>query len=103
MKSGEFSRGGNIHIRLNDFGTYAEITVADDGVGMDEEMLQRILLRQSNDQSGIGLINTDLRLKRHYGRGLQFVSKPGEGTSVSFIVYKHYEDSMLADHSQPSV
>nr|WP_170318294.1 ATP-binding protein [Paenibacillus thalictri] len=82
------SHGGNIHIRLTDCDTYAEIAVVDDGVGMDEEMSQRVLARQSST-SGIGLLNTDLRLKRHYGKGLQINSKPGHGTSVSFIVYKH--------------
>lgn len=86
------TRGGNIHIRLKDCGAYAEISVADDGVGMDEGMLQHILLRQPNPTSGIGLINTDLRLKRRYGRGLQIRSKPGEGTSISFIIYKNNEN-----------
>ncbi|MED0705101.1 ATP-binding protein [Aneurinibacillus aneurinilyticus] len=83
------ARGGNIHIRLSDYETYAKIVVADDGVGMDEEMVQRIFMKQSDTTSGIGLSNTDRRLKRHFGRGLQITSKPGYGTSISFIVYKN--------------
>lgn len=83
--------GGTVHIRISDYGTYAEITVADDGAGMDEAVLNQLLVKKSDNKTGIGLLNTDLRLKRHYGRGLQIISKPDHGTSVSFIVYKNNE------------
>ncbi|USG64796.1 ATP-binding protein [Brevibacillus ruminantium] len=85
------TEGGHIHIRLSDYGNYAEISVIDDGVGMDEEWLQRMRERKPDASSGIGLINTDLRLRRHYGKGLQIKSKPGDGTTVSFIVYKNHQ------------
>ncbi|GGG78816.1 ATP-binding protein [Paenibacillus radicis (ex Gao et al. 2016)] len=85
------SRGGNIHIRLTNYDTYAEIAVTDDGVGMDEHTLQQVLVKQSDHATGIGLLNTDLRLKRQYGRGLQIKSVPGEGTSISFRVDKKDE------------
>ncbi|MBP1994204.1 hybrid sensor histidine kinase/response regulator [Paenibacillus eucommiae] len=83
------SRGGKILIRISDYDTYAEISVEDDGVGMDEAILQRMPERRSDIRSGVGLLNTDLRLKRHYGKGLQIKSKPGSGTSISFIVHKN--------------
>ncbi|MFF2093367.1 ATP-binding protein [Paenibacillus sp. NPDC058174] len=82
------SRGGHIHIRVRDCDTYAEIAVTDDGAGMDEQTLRHLLVKQSDPASGIGLLNTDLRLKRQYGRGLQITSKSGQGTSVSFIAVK---------------
>ncbi|MBE1556539.1 ATP-binding protein [Sporosarcina limicola] len=82
------SRGGKILIRISNYETYAEISVEDDGIGMDEGLLQRVPGRRSNTGSGVGLLNTDLRLKRHFGKGLQIISKPGHGTSVSFIVHK---------------
>lgn len=85
------SRGGNIQIRISDKGAFAEISVTDDGVGMDEGLLQRLLERQTDHSTGIGLLNTDLRLKRHFGRGLQIESKPGGGTTISFTVYKDHK------------
>ncbi|MGF7047651.1 sensor histidine kinase YesM [Paenibacillus sp. DS2015] len=81
-------QGGKILIRIASFETYAEIVVEDDGVGMDEDILLKSPDRISSTGSGVGLRNTDLRLKRHFGKGLQIKSKPGEGTSISFIVYK---------------
>lgn len=92
--------GGTVTIRVTDFGLYAEITVADDGYGMDKDTVQRLLVRQFGKPSGIGLLNTDLRLRRHYGRGLQINSVPGNGTSISFIVFKQNESSV---HSEPSM
>jgi len=80
------SDGGRIAIRATDYGTHAEIEVEDDGVGMDDNPLQG----QENEPdmgAGVGLINTDLRLKRLYGSGLRVKSLPGRGTSISFVVY----------------
>ncbi|MBP3039229.1 response regulator [Bacillaceae bacterium Marseille-Q3522] len=79
------ARGGTLLIRISNHETHAEISVEDDGVGMDELTLQQILKR-TNTRSGVGLINTDLRLKRHFGKGLQIKSIPGNGTSISFNV-----------------
>lgn len=78
--------GGKIFIRISVYKTHAEITVEDDGVGMDELQLQRILERKVDGKSGVGLINTDLRLKRHFGTGLHIKSAPGIGTRVTFHV-----------------
>jgi sensor histidine kinase YesM len=77
------TRGGTIWIRISLHTTYAEIMVQDDGVGMDEAQLQRILERRA-EHAGVGLINTDLRLKRHFGTGLLIKSTLGEGTEVTF-------------------
>ncbi|KNB72837.1 ATP-binding protein [Brevibacillus reuszeri] len=79
--------GGKICIRITCFDTYAKISVEDDGIGMDDIQLQRILERKADSRSGVGLINTDQRLKRHFGTGLHFESTPGIGTKVSFQVH----------------
>ncbi|WP_238655835.1 ATP-binding protein [Paenibacillus piscarius] len=79
-------RGGSIQIRIAVMETHAEITVEDDGDGMSEGQLQRILKRNHDSSSGVGLINTDQRLKRHFGTGLDIASMPGEGTAVTFQV-----------------
>ncbi|MGY5346427.1 ATP-binding protein [Paenibacillus glucanolyticus] len=80
------TRGGKIHIRIAVRTTHAEITVQDDGVGMSEAKLQQILDRKAENRSGVGLINTDQRLKRHFGAGLRIQSVLGKGTEVTFHV-----------------
>ncbi|MGG4342362.1 ATP-binding protein [Paenibacillus lautus] len=80
------TRGGEIHIRISVHDTLTEITVQDNGIGMDEVQLQRILERKAERNSGVGLINTDQRLKRHFGTGLHIKSTLGKGTKVTFYV-----------------
>ncbi|WP_438347938.1 ATP-binding protein [Paenibacillus sp. FA6] len=87
--------GGQLTIRISDHDTYVEISVADDGIGIDEAALQGLLERTPNSQSGIGLLNTDLRLKRLFGKGLQITSAPNRGTTVSFNVYKDLRDDNM--------
>ncbi|MBS4210576.1 ATP-binding protein [Bacillus sp. FJAT-50079] len=78
--------GGKIVIKVSVQGGYAKISVEDDGVGMDEAQLQSLLERKSGRRMGVGLINTNQRLKRHFGTGLEIKSTPDLGTVVSFIV-----------------
>ncbi|WP_442602456.1 ATP-binding protein [Paenibacillus sp. KN14-4R] len=85
------NRGGMILIRISVHETHAEITVEDDGIGMDKVQLQRILERKADSRSGVGLINTDQRLKRHFGTGLHIESTLGTGTKVTFHVRKQVE------------
>ncbi|GAA0134502.1 ATP-binding protein [Paenibacillus sp. YSY-4.3] len=80
------ARGGKIFIRIFVYKEHAEITVEDDGIGMDEGQLQRILERSAERNSGVGLINTDQRLKRHFGTGLHIESTLGVGTKVTFHI-----------------
>lgn len=81
------NRGGTILIRIVVNETHAEITVEDDGDGIDEAQLQRILERKADSRSGVGLINTDQRLQRHFGTGLHITSTLGTGTKVTFHVH----------------
>ncbi|MBU8598680.1 hypothetical protein CHH78_20950 [Shouchella clausii] len=80
--------GGKVLIQVANNKTHAVVSVEDDGVGMDDVQQQRILERKAASRSGVGLINTDQRLKRHFGTGLQIDSEKGKGTKVSFHV-KH--------------
>ncbi|MED1875562.1 ATP-binding protein [Brevibacillus borstelensis] len=82
------ARGGKITIRISVHETHAEISVEDDGVGMDDVFLQRILDRKADGRTGVGLINTDQRLKRRFGTGLQITSAVGTGTKVTFRVHR---------------
>jgi sensor histidine kinase YesM len=80
--------GGQIRIRVADGGDRAEIAIADNGVGMDDDQLRQLLDSGTERRTGIGLLNTNRRLKRLYGKGLQVESAEGKGTTVSFAVSK---------------
>lgn len=82
--------GGMIRIQINDHGNYFKINVIDDGVGMDADRLEKILdrNRQQEGSGGIGLVNTNRRLKQLYGEELEIISELGQGTSVSFRIPK---------------
>lgn len=84
------SRGGIVRIRIQNLGDRAEIFVEDNGVGIDSDTLMRALQQAegAGRPSGVGLANTDRRLKQLYGTGLKVQGAPGEGTVVSFIVPK---------------
>ncbi|WP_342539619.1 ATP-binding protein [Sporosarcina sp. FSL K6-1540] len=78
--------GGSITIRIRKEDGYTEIAVIDDGVGMDEERIKQIFTIQPDRKKGIGLVNTEQRLKRLYGKGLYVISTPSVGTTITFTV-----------------
>lgn len=78
--------GGDIRIRIAHHEQYVEISVSDNGVGMNKNKLQMLFNRRLDSNKGVGLINTDRRLKHNYGAGLQITSKVGIGTRVSFRI-----------------
>lgn len=80
------ARGGEITIRVIAYETYVEVSVKDDGVGIEDHVLQQILEKEPASQSGVGLLNTNLRLQRLYGKGLQVNSTPDFGTTITFTV-----------------
>lgn len=82
------SSGGTLHIQVRDRRSAVEVAVRDDGVGMPEEFLRHLLGKSPGNISGVGLSNTNRRLKQLYGKGLHIQSAPGLGTSVSFHIPK---------------
>ncbi|MGJ0390487.1 histidine kinase [Microbacterium sp. CGR1] len=81
--------GGEIRIASRDDGTHTEITVEDDGIGMDPEGL-RELLTVGAEGLHIGLRNVDTRLRQLYGAdgGLVVETNTGAGTLVRMRVPK---------------
>ncbi|WP_347124711.1 histidine kinase [Microbacterium sp. SY138] len=81
--------GGEIRIASRDDGTHTEITVEDDGVGMDPEAL-RTTLTAGDDGVHVGLRNVDTRLRQLYGAdgGLVVETNTGAGTLVRMRVPK---------------
>ncbi|RCX17699.1 signal transduction histidine kinase [Fontibacillus phaseoli] len=88
VKHGLLSRnkGGTVRIRVTRRNNGTLIEVKDNGKGMDEEQVIRLLSPTLEGKGGIGVANTNRRLIRLYGQGLSIISMPGEGTTVSFIV-----------------
>lgn len=82
------SRGGILTVLISDAMDHVEVSVKDNGVGMKEEIISQALEAPSAANVGIGLRNTDRRLKQLYNRGLQISSIPGQGTTVTFQLPK---------------
>ncbi|MFC0216016.1 ATP-binding protein [Paenibacillus chartarius] len=82
------SKGGKVWISTAQAGEWIEVSVHDNGVGMSPDDLTHLLDHRSSTSKGIGLKNTDRRLKQFYGRGLTIVSAPDQGTTVSFRIPK---------------
>ncbi|WP_309127622.1 histidine kinase [Microbacterium sp.] len=81
--------GGRIVIAAEDEATHTEISVEDDGAGMDPELVQQALIG-SADASHVGLRNVDTRLRRLYGAegGLVIETNIGAGTMVRMRIPK---------------
>jgi len=81
--------GGTIRIVARDDATHTEITVDDDGVGMDPEAL-RDLLSTAADGAHVGIRNVDTRLRQLYGPdgGLVVETATGAGTLVRMRIPK---------------
>ncbi len=80
---------GHINITANDSGAFAEVTIEDDGVGMDPAELRAVLAGHA-DGDHVGLRNVDARLRQVYGdeHGLVIETAPGEGTLITMRVPK---------------
>src|SRR4051794_29972196 len=80
---------GHITLMAQDAGSEALISVEDDGVGTEPDLVRRVLAGESEADS-VGLGNVDARLRQVFGDdyGLVVETAPGAGTKVSFRVPK---------------
>ena len=62
--------------------------ISDDGVGIEEVKLAELSDEKDEDSSGIGLKNSDRRIKLYYGEkyGIDIKSKVGIGTTVTITM-----------------
>ncbi len=82
---------GSIRIFGEDSNGDILLTVSDNGAGMDEEQVSALQAGIYQDRhTGLGLVNVHKRIRLYCGQqyGLCFVSKKGEGTSVSLRLPK---------------
>jgi two-component system LytT family sensor kinase len=85
--------GGTIRISAADAGADCEITVEDDGVGMDPAVLVRPERHGDTDAGQhVGLANVDDRLRAVFGSeyGLVVETAPGAGTRISLRIPKFH-------------
>ncbi len=81
---------GLVQICARDRGAYTEVTIEDDGVGMDPEQL-RLVLAGQQDGHHVGLRNVDARLRQVYGdeHGLTVDTGVGHGMLITMTVPKN--------------
>ncbi|MET3505784.1 hybrid sensor histidine kinase/response regulator [Halalkalibacter oceani] len=79
------AEGGTIRLAIIRDEQEVTISISDDGVGMPAE-ITRGAFTQAKPGKGVGLYNTDRRLKQLYGHGLVIQSTANKGTTVSFRV-----------------
>ncbi|TKG73771.1 GAF domain-containing sensor histidine kinase [Prauserella endophytica] len=80
--------GGTVTVTAQDYGTEAEISVEDDGVGMDPELLDG--MRDSRSSAHIGLTGINRRMSQVFGNkySLMVETAPGAGMKVTMRVPK---------------
>jgi len=94
----KFSRtNAEVEVSARTEGSSAVVSVADSGVGMDQEMLSRLFMPDKMTSrkgtarekgTGLGLILCKEFVKIHGGK-IRVESKPGQGTKVSFSLPIH--------------
>ena len=87
---------GFVDVNIVSAGERLEVTVKDNGCGMDEETLDNLLdrIKNSKESSGIGLTNVVQRLRLFYGDDytLNIESKEDEGTVIFISVPDHIRE-----------
>ena len=82
---------GRVVIVAEDRGNECLIRVQDDGVGMAQEQVHKLINGRRDGSLGVGLTSVHDRLRTIYGPeyGLELESNPGEGTRVGFAIPKY--------------
>lgn len=90
LKHGILKRvaGGTVIISIQTIDDHIHFTVEDDGVGMDSETLAHLNKMQASRSGGIGVLNTNRRIKHMFGEGLRIESQLKIGTKVNFRISK---------------
>lgn len=80
--------GGTVKISATEKEDEVTISIHDDGVGIDAAKVEKLLTDKASSKSGIGIANTNERLKKLFGKGLEIESTPNKGTTILFDVPK---------------
>ncbi len=85
--------GGMVALRVKNLADCFIIEVEDDGAGMTENQIKKVVSGNPAAGSGVGLANIQRRLQTLYGTRLSIESRPGEGTKITVIFPKRKENS----------
>ena len=75
--------GGTVWIRVKRIQQFMQVTIADNGVGMDRNRIEEVLKREET-AAGIGIANINQRLYLYTGKRIRIKSRVGVGTVVMF-------------------
>ncbi len=78
-------QGGTVKITIKKLTGSVSFIVEDNGSGISRAKLEEIL-GSNVETKGVGIWNINQRLKLLYGKGIQFESREGAGTRVSFHI-----------------
>lgn len=95
LEKGE-NQGGSVTVSGRRQGEVVFLSVQDDGVGMTEERVSRLLSDEpSGDPGGYGVKNIDERVKLFFGdgAGLSFRSSVGKGTTATLRIHAPRRES----------
>lgn len=86
----ELEEDGVITIRIQPRGRDIVVEVCDNGIGMDQHMIQNFMedKLEADKGTGIGLHNVQRRIQLHFGKpyGIQVASQIGEGTTFTILL-----------------
>jgi sensor histidine kinase YesM len=75
--------GGCLNISVKHVGNEVIVKIKDNGVGINKKTLSDII---EGKNLGIGLSNTNERLKEHYNTQIEVVSQAGKGTEFTVTI-----------------
>lgn len=81
----EMEEGGEVLLRIHQAGNCLRITVQDNGIGIPDEQLYR-LLNEEDENRGIGITNIRKRLRMIPGATLNMDSEIGQGTKITMFI-----------------
>lgn len=88
---------GRIEIRVMEREGKILIEVEDNGVGMSEEIVEKINMGEISSKSGIGISNVRSRIQIYFGReyGVTIKSVPDQGTCIQIWIPADFEEGDL--------
>src|SRR5690625_1423165 len=81
-------QGGTITLQSEEREHEVKIMIKDNGVGMSKEMVEQLQNQQFLKNSGIGIVNTDKRLRKWLRTKLSIESELHKGTTMTISVKK---------------
>jgi len=94
------TKGGTIAVDAVNEGEYIKVTVADNGTGIDPELLPRVFLRGITGSTGTGMgLPISKAIVESYGGEISVESDYGKGTTITFTlpVYADHDNDKAVD------